>query len=190
MASEMPRADAATHPAPAASELEHIARGAFEALARRDLGQPEEVWAENAVDHFLPVGDAVGRDAIVAFFRELFAALPDFTIEVERIVSTDPIVVVQWRATGTFTGAHFQGIRPTGRRVSFRGCDVAEIRDRLVVDNTVYWDGAAFARDVGLLPQEGSLADHLLLHAFNAVTWTRTLGGARLARRSGRRRPT
>jgi hypothetical protein len=44
-----------------------------------------------------------------------------------------------------------------------RGCDVVEIRDGLVVDNTVYWDGAAFARQVGLLPPQGSLADRAML---------------------------
>jgi steroid delta-isomerase-like uncharacterized protein len=181
--------DTLSDAAPATSELEDLARGAFEALARRDLDRPEEMWAENAVDHFLPVGDAVGRGAIVAFFREMFAALPDFAIEVERVVANDPMVVVQWHATGTFTGAPFQGIRATGRRISFRGCDVVEVRDRLVVDNTIYWDGAAFARDVGLLPAKGSLADRLLLGAFNALTWIRTLGGNRLARQSvGRRR--
>jgi steroid delta-isomerase-like uncharacterized protein len=164
----------------AMSDLEQVARRSFENLARRDLGRAEEMWAPHAVDHFLPVGDAIGRDAIVAFFRELFAALPDFTIGVERVVASEPMVVVQWQATGTFTGAPFQGIRATGRRINFRGCDVVELRDGLVVDNTVYWDGAAFAREIGMLPRQGSLADRLLVRAFNALTWVRTLGGSRL----------
>jgi steroid delta-isomerase-like uncharacterized protein len=162
------------------ADLEGLARAAFAQLANHDLGRPERIWAAEAVDHFLPVGDAVGRDAIVAFFEELFAALPDFTIEVERVVASDPMVVVQWRGTGTFVGGPFQGIRPTGRRIVFRGCDVVEARDGLVVDNTVYWDGAEFARQVGLLPRQGSLADRLLLRAFNALTFARTLGGRRL----------
>jgi steroid delta-isomerase-like uncharacterized protein len=168
-----------------AAPVEQIARDAFAALARRDLDGSREIWAEHAVDHFLPVGDAVGHDAIVAFFRELFAALPDFAIEVERVVAADPMVVVQWSATGTFTGAPFQGIRATGRRVAFRGCDVVEIRDGLVIDNTVYWDGAAFAREIGMLPQQGSLPGRLLLPGFNAMTRIRTLV---LSRRPGRSR--
>jgi steroid delta-isomerase-like uncharacterized protein len=133
------------------------------------------------VDHFLPVGDAVGRDAIVAFFREMFAAIPDFTIEIERTVASDQMVVVQWKASGTFTGAKFQGIRATGRSIVFRGCDVVEFRDRVVIDNTVYWDGADFARQIGLLPAQGSLADRLMLRSFNALTFVLTLGGRRFA---------
>jgi steroid delta-isomerase-like uncharacterized protein len=159
-----------------AIDLDELARIAFATLARRDLSRPELIWTENAVDHFLPVGDAVGRDAIVAFFADMFAAMPDFSIEIERTVARDPYVVVQWHGTGTFTGKKFQGIRATGRKIDFRGCDVVQARDGLVVDNTIYWDGAGFARQVGLLPPQGSLADRALLRSFNAFTWVRTLG--------------
>lgn len=160
----------------ATTDLDAIARRAFMALARHDLDHPELIWAEGAVDHFLPVGDAVGREAIVGYFRDMFAAIPDLDIAVERTVAAPPYVVVQWRLTGTFTGRRLQGVRPTGRRIDLRGCDVAEIRDGLVVDNTVYWDGAEFARQVGLLPAQGSRADRALLRAFNASTWVRGLG--------------
>jgi steroid delta-isomerase-like uncharacterized protein len=173
-----------TNTSSAAAEHESLARRAFAQLGRRDLSNPELIWAEDAVDHFLAVGDAVGRDGIVAFFEGLFAALPDFTVEVERVVATDTMLVVQWTGRGTFTGARFQGVRPTGRPVEIRGCDVVEMRDRLVIDNTVYWDGAAFARDVGLLPAQGSLADRLLIRAFNSFTYIRTLGGRRLGAKS------
>jgi steroid delta-isomerase-like uncharacterized protein len=165
--------------------LEELAYWGFGQLARRDLSAAEEIWAPEAIDHFLPVGDAIGRDAIVAFFTEMFEAFPDFHIEPERVLTTDTYAVVQWRATGTFTGKAFHGIRPTGRGVAFRGCDVVEIRDRLVHENTIYWDGAAFARQIGLLPREGSWADRAMLAAFNAVTWLRTLGGRRLRARAG-----
>jgi predicted ester cyclase len=164
------------------TDLDEIARKGFAALPRRDLSRPDLIWADNAVDHFVPVGDAIGRDAIVAFFREMFAALPDFTVEVEHTVARDPFLVVQWHGTGTFTGTKFQGICPTEAKIDFRGCDVVEICGGLVVDNTIYWDGAGFAHRPGLLPPQGSLADRALLRSFNAVTWVRTLG-----RRPGRR---
>ena len=164
------------------TDLDEIARKGFAALARRDLSRPELIWADTAVEHWVPVGHATGHDAIVAFFREIFAALPDFTIEVERTVARAPFVAVQWHATGTFTGGKFQGIRATGAKIDFRGCEMMEIRDGLIVDNTIYWDGAGFARQVGLLPPQGSLPDRALLHSFNAVTWVRTLG-----RRPGRK---
>ena len=162
----------------APQELNALARRAFATLAQRDLDRPELIWRRTPSTTW-PVGDAIRRDVIVAFFREMFDALPDFSVEVERTVAAPPYVVVQWRITGTFTGARFQGVRVTGRRVDFRGCDVVEIEDGLVKDNTVYWDGAGFARQVGL-PAQGSLGDRLLLRAFNTLTWVRTLGGRRV----------
>jgi hypothetical protein len=87
-----------------ATELDAIARKTFVALARRDMSRPELIWTDTEVEYWVPIGDAVGHDAIVAFFAEVFAAMPDFTIEVERTVVRAPFVTVQWHATGTFTG--------------------------------------------------------------------------------------
>lgn len=161
--------------------VEEHAYWAFEKLGRHDLSSPEEIWAADAVDHFLPVRDAVGREAIVVFLTELFAAFPDLRIEVENVVASGSHAVVQWHGTGTFTGEPFQGIRPTGRRVDFRACDIVELQeDNLVRENTIYWDGARFARQIGMLPEEGSALDRLMLATFNVLTWLRTLGGRRL----------
>lgn len=163
------------------TELEERAYWGFGLLAQCDLSRAEQIWAPDAVDHFLPVRDAVGRDGIVEFFEELFAALPDFGIKVERVLTSDPFIVVQWEITGTFSGGPFAGVRPTGRRVAFRGCDVVEMNSEgLVAENTIYWDGAGFARQIGMLPAEGSLADRAMVAAFNAFTWVRTFGGRRL----------
>ena len=74
---------------------------------------------------------------------------------VGRIVAGDTAAVVQWHAAGTFTGGPFQGIAPTGRRVEIRGVDVMEIADGLIQYNTIYYDGATFARQIGLLPGLG-----------------------------------
>mgnify|MGYP000919524247 CR=1 FL=1 len=160
--------------------LEDLARWAFGELGKRDLRAADDIWAQDAVDHF-PTGDVVGRDGIVAYFRDMFASFPDIEIEVQNVVEAEPYVVVQWRAAATFTGSPFQGVRATGRPVEFRGCDVVLINDdRLVERNTIYWDGSALARQIGLLPREGTAIDRAMLAAFNALTWMRTLGGRRL----------
>lgn len=127
-------------------------------------------WIEDVV----AVGRLVGADAVRAFYAETFAAFPDFRIEVERLVGDGPVVVAEWHATGTFTGASFQGIQPTQRSVELRGIDVFEFEDGLIIRSTVYYDGATFARQIGLLPARGSLADRATLTAFNAVTRIRT----------------
>ena len=39
-----------------------------------------------------------------------------------------------------------------------------------VIDNAVYYDGAEFAREIGMLPKRDSAADRAVLGAFNAAT--------------------
>jgi steroid delta-isomerase-like uncharacterized protein len=147
-----------------------VARAAFDAVSAKD---PEGIVATGApgyVDDFVAIGQVRGQQAIRAFFSELFAAFPDFEITVDRIVADETSAVVQWRATGTFTGGPFQGILPTGRQAEIRGADIMEISGGLIQHNTIYYDGATFARQIGMLPAQGSAADRALIAAFNAKT--------------------
>jgi steroid delta-isomerase-like uncharacterized protein len=147
-----------------------VARAVFEAVSSRDPDGIVEFGAEDYVDDFVAVGQFHGREAIRGFFREVFAAFPDFQMTVDRIVADESSAVVQWHLSGTFSGAPFQGVHPTGRRVELRGVDVMEIAGGLIRRNTIYYDGASFARQIGLLPAQGSRADRSLVAAFNAAT--------------------
>ena len=156
-----------------------LARESFRILFdERDLSDPHRFWSDESVDHFLAAGQSVrGAAAIAEWFRELFAAVPDFHMEVVNVFDDgDRQAVVQWRATGTFTGSPFLGIEANGRRVEIRGVDVMRFDpDGKIDENTIYYDGAEFARQLGMLPPRDSAADRLTLSAFNAKT--------RLARR-------
>ena len=163
---KIPEAEAPTSP-------EAVGRAVFAALAEHDLDRFGSLIGPDAVDDFVAIDVFTGRDAIIGFFRELLAAFPDFELGVERVVADEGNAVVQWRAAGTFSGGSFQGIEPTGRRVEIRGVDVMEIRDGLVRNNTIYYDGATFARDIGLLPKRESGMDRAMTAAFNAVSKAR-----------------
>ena len=150
-----------------------IARWSFETLFdRRDIDGLRPLWTEDSVDHFLALGvDARGPEQLAAFFRETFAAMPDFEMTIENIVEDGRHAVVQWTATGTFEGGSFQGIEPNGKRITMRGCDVMRFtEDGKLAENTIYYDGAEFARQVGMLPPRDSKADRGMTEAFNAVT--------------------
>jgi steroid delta-isomerase-like uncharacterized protein len=153
--------------------VEQHARSAFDALARRDAGGIGEHYREDCVVDIVPIGVFRGRQAIVDFFRETFAAVPDLETTVTRVVPGETQAAVEWRMSGHFTGAQFQGIDPTGKRVELRGLDLMEIEDGETVSNTAYYDGASFARQVGMLPPEGSGAERTMKSAFNAVTKVR-----------------
>src|SRR3954471_24226805 len=50
-----------------------------------------------------------GADAIAAYFDELFAAVPDFRLEIVKLVEQGEDVFVRWRMTGTHTGGPYAG---------------------------------------------------------------------------------
>jgi len=110
-----------------------------------------------------------GRAQVRGYFEQLFQAFPNFEVRPVSVHGDDTRATVQWYAQGTFTGVHFEGLRPTHRRIELRGVDIMEFRDDLLVHNVVYYDGAAFARQIGLLPAEDSAPERLLLRTFNKV---------------------
>jgi steroid delta-isomerase-like uncharacterized protein len=155
---------------PRRKAVEAHARSYFDAVARRDPEAMAEHWREDGVDDLVPVRPLRGKGEIIAFFRELFAAVPDMEMTVTRVVAGETQAAVEWRATGNFTGGPFEGIDPTGRHVEIRGIDLLEIEDDLIVGNTAYYDGMSFARQIGLMPPESSSAENAMKSAFNAST--------------------
>ena len=146
-----------------------VAREVFdEVLNRRDPNALIQYWDDDIVEEFPIVGTVRGRDQARAYFAETFAALPDFHIDAQRIVGEGETVFVKWRVTGTFSGAPWMGIEPTGSRVELDGMDCFTFRDGVVIHNHVIYDGASFARQIGMLPPHGSTADRAMTKAFNA----------------------
>ena len=157
-----------------AQVTEELALSYMAAVGQRDLDAMIAHLSDEVIEDITPVGILRGTGEVRAYFGELFAAFPDFQFTVEHSISNPTMAAVQWRATGTFRGAPFQGIEPTGRRVDIRGCDCIEVDDGKIVRNTAYYDGAAFARGLGMLPAVGSGGEKAMLAAFNAVTKVRS----------------
>ncbi len=132
----------------------------------------------DGIDDVVPLGVFRGPDEVRRLFTEIFAAMPDGTMTVTRLFADHETAAVEYRMEGTFSGAPFQGIEPTGKRVEIRGFDCLEIDDEGKISrNTGYYDGAAFARAIGMLPPQNSGAEKAMTAAFNAVTKVRARAG-------------
>lgn len=148
---------------------EEVAKSYFAAVAARDADAMAAHWRPDGVDELTSIGILRGPDEVREFFGELFAALPDNETLVERITADDRVAVVQWRSSGTHTGAPLTGIDPTHRLVELRACDCIEVDDGLIVRNTAYVDGLLLARCLGLMPPQDSMAEKALVGAYNAA---------------------
>ena len=159
---------AATSP-PASATNGELIRWSFEVLNTRDVTPLRQFWTADTVERF-PDRSCHGADEIAAYFEEVLAALPDFNMEVRGLVEQGEHVFVQWHLTGTHTGGSFQGIEPTGRSLAIDGIDHFVLSEGKVITNFVVFDQMQFARQIGLMPQDGSGADRALKLAFNAKT--------------------
>ena len=150
----------------------HI-RSYYDALATRDVHGAGGHWNEDGVDDMVPNQVLRGRGAIEGFYSELFAAAPDAQFSLGRLVTGEREAAAEWRLRGTFNGAAFQGFEPTGKPFEIRGVDYFEVEDGKIASNTGYYDGAEFARQIGLFPARDSGAERAMTNAFNAVTKVR-----------------
>lgn len=160
---------AATAPGENASNVD-VARWVIDVINSHDVTPlRERGWADDVVERF-PDRTCRGKDELAAYFAGLFAALPDAHMEVVEAFGEGENVFLRWRLTGTHTGDSFNGIDATGKRVELDGMDQFVIRDGKVVSNFVVFDQMEVARQLGLLPPDGSPPDRALKAAFNAKT--------------------
>lgn len=152
-----------------------VARSYFDALADRDVDAALAHWSPDGIEDITPLRVYRGTDEIRSFLSGLFAAVPDGEMTVVRITADDRVAAVEWRMSGTFTGAPFEDIDPTGSHLELRGVDCVEVEDGKVVRNTAYYDGAEFARAIGMLPKKDSAAERAMKTAFNGATKVRAL---------------
>ncbi len=157
-----------------------LVRWTFDLLNAHDVESLRAIWTTATVERF-PSGTLHGPDAIAAYFESVFAAVPDCHMRIVALAETGDDVFVRWHLTGTHTGTQFEGIEATGRTVALDGIDHFVVRDGTLASNFVVFDQMQFARQIGLLPQDGSRADRVTKAAFNARA--RLL--ARLRRRRG-----
>jgi len=163
-----------------ASALETATRY-FEALGEHDLDKAAACWTPDGVDRLVGQQDLIGPDGVREYFAGLFAAFPDFSLELLETNPAGDRVAVRWRARGTFAGpGRFQGFEPNGAQIEIEGCDVLSIAEDLIHGNDAYIDSGAIARQLGFLPESGSSAESGLVAVANLRTRARSwIHGAR-----------
>ena len=122
-----------------------------ESAVRRFMG---ELWSEGnlsvadelvASDHVHLVGDDElhGPEGIKGAVTRLRTAFPDLQFVVNDLISDGDRVVLRWTATGTHEGP-LADLAPTGRRVTWMGCDWFRLRSGQLIEAFVFTDGEAF----------------------------------------------
>jgi steroid delta-isomerase-like uncharacterized protein len=117
-----------------------VVRRAVEALNTRDLGTFDQL-----------IG---GPEEWKRRLANLLAAFPDVQLIQEDLIAEGDQVVERWTIRGTHQG-HFQGIPPTGKRVTYTGIDIFRIVDGKLVLVGQSVDRLGMLQQLGIIPAPG-----------------------------------
>jgi glyoxylase-like metal-dependent hydrolase (beta-lactamase superfamily II)/predicted ester cyclase len=153
------------------NKAEAVARRYFAAIDARDLDTAVALWAEGGRENVRGQIDTVAPEGVREFIGGLLAAVPDLRMEVVSSTTEGDRCGIQWRLTGTFAGpGSFAGIAPTGNPIELEGFDLLTVKDGLIQSNDAFSDSMSFARQIGMMPAQGSAAEQRMTGAFNVKT--------------------
>jgi len=137
------------------------AANAHDAEAVAALCSDDVVWEDPAAPQTLH-----GRDAVMRFHREImFPALPDTHIELidgPYLALDGAGVAARLRVSGTMTGPLTPpGFAPTGGHLTFETAEFSHFKDSLLSRHTVVLNMLDLARQIGAVPQPGTLGDRV-----------------------------
>jgi glyoxylase-like metal-dependent hydrolase (beta-lactamase superfamily II)/ketosteroid isomerase-like protein len=154
-----------------AGDTESIARRYFEAIGAHDVDTAIALWSPGGRENVRGQIDTTAPEGVRAYIGGLIGAMPDMAMEIVETTTEGERCAVHWRMKGTFAGPEaMSGVAPTGDPVTIEGVDVLTIRDGLIQSNEAFPDGLGFARQVGLMPVQGSAGEQRLMGAFNVKT--------------------
>lgn len=126
-----------------------------EAKNVHDLDAAMIEWIDEAVVDVVPFGLVVaGKDLVRLLFDGLLVALPNYAGVIETVVANDEAgVAAQWRMRGTNDGP-FLSLPATGRDIDVRVVSMFGTDGRCLASETIYFDLATLARQMGLPLEE------------------------------------
>jgi len=134
----------------------------YEADNKKDLSILDEVISP---DFFDPTFNLRGAKGYKQFETSFFKGFPDWIETIEDIIAEGNKVGVRFTGTGTHKG-EWQGLVPTGKKVTFRGVQIWRLVDGKVVSKDSIPDLLDALKQLGvieytekakaLLPSDGS----------------------------------
>jgi steroid delta-isomerase-like uncharacterized protein len=119
---------------------------------RCDPDATAEAFAPDIVFHAPIRPEAMrGPGEVQQWAARLRAGFPDLHITIEDLLAEGDTVMARWSWTGTHRG-EFEGIPPTGRRVSARALEIYRFVDGRVQEVWLELDPMHLLRQLGVMP--------------------------------------
>jgi steroid delta-isomerase-like uncharacterized protein len=140
--------------APMSDKHEAVVRRLFDEVWNKgNLTLLDELLTNDYVSHE-PVNPARGipgfRD-VVSKYRNAF---PDCRLDIDELLPAGGKVVARWRYSGTHQNT-FEGIPPTGRRVTGPGISIFRFQGDRIAEDYTNWDALGFMQQLGVVTLPG-----------------------------------
>jgi predicted ester cyclase len=117
-------------------------------------GYVESLYAPDAFIHYLPPGLPQGWQGAKLFYASFTAAFPDAQLTFDDIITEGDWVAIRYHVEMTHRG-EFQGIPPTGKRVTITGITILRFADGQVVERWSESDFLGLLQQLGVIPAPG-----------------------------------
>ncbi len=134
-------------------QIKAIATRVVEAINQRNLDWLDELIADDAQDHAVPLDLPPTREATKTYINQLLAAFPDLRYTIEFTISEKDKVMQRLRAQGTMKG-DFIGYRATGKIASWTESHISRFAGGKLVEHWAYSDQADILQQLGLGPED------------------------------------
>jgi glyoxylase-like metal-dependent hydrolase (beta-lactamase superfamily II)/predicted ester cyclase len=156
---------------PSKATTTKVARAYLAAINAHDLDAAVGFWADGGRETIHGQVDTVAPDGVREYFATLLAAVPDLQLTELSCTAEADRCAIRSRMTGTFAGAGtLYGAVANGARIDLEIVDNFVVADGRIASNDAYVDGMTVARQLGLLPPDGSTAQAVATRAFNVKT--------------------
>ena len=87
------------------------------------------------------------RDHYIVLMQSLRTSFPDLHWAIEELIAEGDKVVNHWTLHGTHRG-EYQGVAPTGKKVTMQGVTIFRLKDGKIVDRWALGDSAGLMRQL------------------------------------------
>ena len=117
-----------------------------------DPRSANEIYADDCVYRGAAMPEPIrGRDALTAHMTHMRKIFPDLRLTADETLTEGDRIAVRWTWTGTHKG-EWEGVAPTGRKVTETGLSMLRLRNGKIVDEFVASDRHSLFQQLGLVP--------------------------------------
>lgn len=134
---------------------EQLVKDMTEATNSHDIDKLVSLFSDDCTFELFAAGiDCKGKEELRDFQKETYSAFPDFKVELKSSIVSGNQICGEYIMTGSYKGKLANmPVEPTGRNFSVPCVRVDELKDGKVYQSRVYYDGASFMQQIGVMPE-------------------------------------